>query len=90
MFIRGSPPLLFLSAVIISSVRRKGTQFTLAYLRRTMNLQRYRAADLSDLMDRIAKNSIGMDTYFDKFFTCLLYTSPSPRDPSISRMPSSA
>ena len=23
-------------------------------------------------------------------FTCLLYTSPSPRDPSISRMPSSA
>ena len=34
-----------------------------------MNLQRYRAADLSDLMDRITKNSIGMDTYFDKFFT---------------------
>ena len=23
-------------------------------------------------------------------YTCLLYTSPSPRDPSISRMPSSA
>ena len=23
-------------------------------------------------------------------FSCLLYTSPSPRDPSISRMPSSA
>ena len=82
-----------------------------------MNLQRYRAADLGDLMDRITKNSIGMDTYFDKFFnetitnyppynliqvnntesrleialagfkreevhvyTCLLYTSPSPRD----------
>ena len=34
-----------------------------------MNLQRYRAADLGDLMDRITKNSIGMDTYFDKFFT---------------------
>ena len=33
-----------------------------------MNLQRYRAADLGDLMDRITKNSIGMDTYFDKFF----------------------
>ena len=26
----------------------------------------------------------------DFFNTCLLYTSPSPRDPSISRMPSSA
>ena len=34
-----------------------------------MNLQRYRAADLGDLMDRITKKSIGMDTYFDKFFT---------------------
>ena len=34
-----------------------------------MNLQRYRAADLGDLMDRNTKNSIGMDTYFDKFFT---------------------
>ena len=34
-----------------------------------MNLQRYRAADLGELMDRITKNSIGMDTYFDKFFT---------------------
>ena len=78
-------------------------------------------------MDRITKNSIGMDTYFDKFFTetvtnyppynliqvnntesrleialagfkkeevnvytCLLYTSPSPRDVRSSRMPSSA
>ena len=26
----------------------------------------------------------------DTFFTCLLYTSPSPRDLSTSRMPSSA
>ena len=68
MFLRGSPPLIFLSAVIISSVAF-GDKFTLAYLRRTMNLQRYRAADLGDLMDRITKNSIGMDTYFDKFFT---------------------
>ena len=68
MFLRGSPPLIFLSTVIISSVAF-GDKFTLAYLRRTMNLQRYRAADLGELMDRITKNSIGMDTYFDKFFT---------------------
>ena len=27
---------------------------------------------------------------FIGWYTCLLYTSPSPRDPSISRMPSSA
>ena len=68
MFLGGSPPLIFLPAVIISSVAF-GDKFTLAYLRRTMNLQRYRAADLGDLMDRITKNSIGMDTYFDQIFT---------------------
>ncbi len=32
------------------------------------NLQRYRAADLPQLMDRISKNSIGLDTVFDDFF----------------------
>ena len=32
------------------------------------NLIRYRAADLPELMERISKNSIGMDDYFDRFF----------------------
>ena len=32
------------------------------------NLTRYSAADLSALMDRINKYSIGMDGYFDRFF----------------------
>ena len=32
------------------------------------NIQRFHAADLPDLMDRITKNSIGLDTYFDRFF----------------------
>ncbi len=31
------------------------------------NLTRYRSADLPDLMDKILKNSLGMDTYFDQF-----------------------
>jgi molecular chaperone IbpA len=31
-------------------------------------LARYTAADLSALMDKINKNSIGMDGYFDRFF----------------------
>ena len=31
----------------------------------------------------------GKDT-LDQFLNCLLYTSPSPRDPKTSRMPSSA
>ena len=32
------------------------------------NIQRYGAADLGELMDRITKNSIGLDGYFNKFF----------------------
>ena len=86
------------------------------------NLMKYNAANIDQLLDRINKNSIGMDEYFDRLFTlhetttnyppynliqvsnvesrlelalagfknCLLYTSPSPRDRSVSRMPSSA
>ena len=54
--------------VIISSVAVRD-KFTLAYLRRTMtNIQRYRASDLENMMDRITKNSIGLDAYFDRFF----------------------
>ena len=30
------------------------------------------------------------DDYWDKYRSCLLYTSPSPRDATLSRMPSSA
>ena len=33
-------------------------------------------------------NPFGLDN--DDIYGCLLYTSPSPRDPKISRMPSSA
>ena len=32
------------------------------------SIQRYRAADLENLMDRITKNSIGLDDYFNRFF----------------------
>ncbi len=32
------------------------------------NLQRYRSADLPQLMERITKNSIGLDNFFDTFF----------------------
>ena len=43
------------------------------------NIQRYRAADLPDLMDKIVRNSIGMDdTYFDRFFNLHETTSNYP------------
>lgn len=34
-----------------------------------MSLAKYNAANLDQLMDRIAKNSIGMDQYFDRVFS---------------------
>jgi len=33
------------------------------------NLARYTASDLSALMDKITRNSIGLDQYFDRVFT---------------------
>ena len=33
-----------------------------------MEIQRYTAADLPTLFDKITKNSIGMDAYFDSFW----------------------
>ena len=32
------------------------------------NLTRYAAADLPELMEKITRNSIGMDQYFDRLF----------------------
>ena len=46
-----------------------------------------------DLLEEIIFYGIGLGADFVEIFienTCLLYTSPSPRDRSLSRMPSSA
>ena len=32
------------------------------------SITRYRAADLPELMERISRNSIGLDNYFEQFF----------------------
>ena len=37
-----------------------------------------------------ARIALGVDYYLLPSYTCLLYTSPSPRDATLSRMPSSA
>ena len=42
------------------------------------NLTRYSAADLPALMDRINRNSIGMDEYFDRLFNLHETTSNYP------------
>ena len=45
---------------------------------------------LSDEADIISGAVKEFSERFDYVFTCLLYTSPSPRDATLSRMPSSA
>ena len=42
------------------------------------NLARYTAADLPTLMDKITRNSIGLDEYFDRLFTVHETTSNYP------------
>jgi len=42
------------------------------------NLTRYTAADLPALMDKITRNSIGMDEYFDRLFNLHETTSNYP------------
>ena len=48
-----------------------------------------KAAALPDAAVQIAKDA-GFAITAEDIQTCLLYTSPSPRDPKTSRMPSSA
>ena len=47
---------------------------------------RVRAIDLCAVFDSLKKATVGSVTIYG----CLLYTSPSPRDATLSRMPSSA
>ena len=44
----------------------------------------------SNLAEHLFKNGTKEILIVDDFSTCLLYTSPSPRDATLSRMPSSA
>lgn len=44
----------------------------------TNSLQKYNAANLSQLMDRITRNTIGMDEYFDRIFSLHETTSNYP------------
>ena len=41
-------------------------------------------------LNEILTNFLRTDASFESPYTCLLYTSPSPRDSTSSRMPSSA
>ena len=47
--------------------------------------------EIAELMYKTVRKLEAMtDAEFEELYICLLYTSPSPRDPKTSRMPSSA
>ena len=60
------------------------------------HLNRRDPGDLKAFPDRktaeeqSVKDGEAIDSLQDRLYACLLYTSPSPRDPKTSRMPSSA
>ena len=53
-------------------------------------LQHFSKYALTDEKDLQGDKTKGEDTYTGSYTACLLYTSPSPRDISGSRMPASA
>ena len=56
-------------------------------------LTRYRSEfveELSSIKSNASDSSEQLQRYIELYFSCLLYTSPSPRDGLLSRMPSSA
>ena len=60
---------------------RKGPQITNSLSKGATimgNLSRYSTADLEGLMEKIAKNSIGVDSYFDNFFNLTTQQSYPP------------
>ena len=55
----------------------KGSTINTRLLRRIMgNIQRYTANNLSELMDKIARNSIGLDSYIDQVWGTTAQTYP--------------
>ena len=66
---------------------------TLSQIEKTSKKKGMTALDLSLITDGLQaerEQGITIDVAYRYFSTCLLYTSPSPRDRQKSRMPSSA
>ena len=73
-----------LSEGLIKTSAKSPTNVLIAYLEGSEK------SKLNNIANEIRKRNFNVELYHvvDKF--CLLYTSPSPRDATLSRMPSSA
>ena len=49
----------------------------------------YKPSEAKSYVEQVGKDDADQELAL-RVYTCLLYTSPSPRDPKTSRMPSSA
>ena len=66
--------------------------FDAAKLRKTNAslVDQAKGKDLESLKSLLSSHSLNEGSHYSRLMACLLYTSPSPRDLSTSRMPSSA
>ena len=88
-----------LVALIETSLRERFTTEQIPEF--VMNISEIAAAEISAaenilnngvvrLLDKVKAMESNFVDYKEQIYRCLLYTSPSPRDPKTSRMPSSA
>ena len=88
--------LVAFSIVLLGQVSFAGSKSTCSEELATMQLPALKSvvSDSSSTLSASQKNQLNFrelkDALASQFINCLLYTSPSPRDATLSRMPSSA
>ena len=68
----------------------KPEDVTSTYLTQVLNHAGISATIESFTQGNVGTGQVGQNVRFEMTYACLLYTSPSPRDATLSRMPSSA
>ena len=65
-------------------------QDTINFMKNTLRTQLFSQMYSLDTIERVDVDPQDLIVSYSPLKTCLLYTSPSPRDATLSRMPSSA
>ena len=73
-----------------NNIRNTNLRFNLDKEQQRRAWEYLQTMDRQDFKSYSQVISLALVDYFDRYYRCLLYTSPSPRDRSVSRMPSSA